>query len=133
MPRVNVYLPDELADELSRSMPDLNLSRAVQEAIRSRLECDHDALACVRCSRPLERRRLVDDTASRFYAECLGELEPLVNVRGTAEGAAQLLKRVAVRWGLAKADVPLPRPARAARRGNVRSFPMSDTPPALAG
>src|SRR4051794_16868564 len=104
MPRVNVYLPDDLADELAHSMPDLNLSRALQEALRSRLECDHAVLECARCCRPFERERLVDEAASRFYSECLGELEPLVNVRGTAEGACQLLKRVAQRWFLSKAS-----------------------------
>lgn len=122
MPRVNIWLPDELAALVKDGLPGVNMSALLQAELRSRLVCEHDELACVRCGTHIERLGLVDEVLSAFYRQCISALEPLVNHRGTAEGAALILKRVAQRHQLSSAEIPLPRPPREVRRSNARTL-----------
>jgi hypothetical protein len=126
MPRVNVWLPAELAEVLRAELPDLNLSQLVQDAIRGVLGCRHDELACARCAEPVDRGALVDAAMSAFYSDVMWDLIPLVDRVGTAEGAARVVKEVARRHQVSRAEsTPLPRPSRANRHAaKVREFPM---------
>lgn len=116
MPRINVWIPDDLDRTLRRRLPEINRSAVVQGALAALLDCDHDALSCSTCSTPVDHRRLIDDAQSRLYLDQLWELDPLVRRGGTAEGAARILKSVALRHHVtAAARTPLPRPTRGER------------------
>ena len=115
--RVNVYLPDSLG-ELVRSA-DMNVSAIVQEALRQRLECDHERLTCSGCGGEAERSELAGEALGALWRDLLWAWEPLVDRRGTAEGAARVARDVAVRHGVPRADrIPLPRPSRARREAS---------------
>lgn len=121
MPRVNVWLPEDLYETFRGQLPDLNLSKALQEAIRGRLRCLHDTLVCRACSVEVDHVGLISEWLHKFYIDYLGRLEPLVAVAGTAEGAARILRDLADSWhaaGVMGRDYrrhPLPRPSKAAR------------------
>jgi post-segregation antitoxin (ccd killing protein) len=116
MARVTLSLPDELAELLRVQLPQLNISGVLQEALRARLACDHRTLACSRCSAPVSRFSLEDDALGRFYKAAMWELRELVDEGGTVEGAARVLKRIAICHAVTEAEqYPLPRPSRQRR------------------
>lgn len=125
MPRVNVWLPEGLADLVRTHLPSANFSQLLQEALRAALGCLHDQLACAHCAHPVDRWALVDEHLSKFYSDALWDLTPLVDRGATAEGAARVLKDVAQRHRVSAAGrTPLPRPSRAARHAaKVREMP----------
>lgn len=55
MPSKNIYLPDELMEQLKILGSDLNVSALVQELLRQKLE-SHTG-TCSRCDQPLPVRR----------------------------------------------------------------------------
>ena len=115
--RLNVYLPDELTDALRAQLPGLNVSRAMQEAMRSLLTCEHGDLSCRRCSMPMDRQEVTEEALSAFYVDVWDRLDVLVRRVGTAEGAARILRDVAIRHGISTAGWrPLPRPTRGERQ-----------------
>lgn len=117
MARVNVWVPDELHATLRDELPELNVSKLLQDAIRSTLGCRHEQLACRRCAAPVDRYALLDEALGEFYRDLLWSLEPLVSRVGTAEGAARIAKDVALRFRISGADhIPLPRPSKANRQ-----------------
>lgn len=117
MARVNVFVPDELLDLVRATLPTVNVSGLLQEALRELMRCDHKQVACARCAAPIELADLVDGPLSQFYGEALWALGELVHDGGTAEGAAAVLKHVAQRHGVREADRrPLPRSTRANRQ-----------------
>ncbi len=130
--RVNVYLPDELAERVRTELPELNVSGKLQEALREALDCHHARLECACCSAELSRAGLEARAVEYFYRELLHELGPLVDNAGTAEGAARIAKRLALDAGVAAADrLPLPRPPRLARtraEHNATRLPMAHHP-----
>lgn len=116
MPRINVWITDELDHELRRRLPRINRSAIVQGALAAQLDCAHDALACSSCSTLVDHRQLIDTAQSDLYRDELWELQGLVSAGGTAEGACRVLKAVASRHGVsAAARSPLPRPTRRER------------------
>lgn len=116
MPRINVWIPDDLDRTLRRRLPNLNRSRVVQGALAAQLDCTHDDLTCSSCATPVDHRQLIDDAQGRLYLDQLWELDPLVRRGGTAEGAARVLKAVAQRHRVTAATrTPLPRPTRGER------------------
>ena len=118
--RVNVYLPDELAATIRASVPELNLSRALQDALRGLLSCRHDQLECSACAAKVDRGSFIDRALSAFYWDLVDELHRLVDQGGTAEGAGRIAKDVAQRHQVSAArNAPLPRPP-ASRRGARR-------------
>lgn len=121
MPRLNVYIPDELADTVRVKLPALNVSKLLQQALAAMLGCHHDALCCAACSTPVDRLELVDDALGRFYTDALFEISQLIDAHGgTAEGAARVVKSVAVTYGITRTwSAPLPRPTRATRRAHL--------------
>jgi post-segregation antitoxin (ccd killing protein) len=122
MARVTLSVPDELLDLVRQSLPHLNISGALQEALRGRLSCSHKRLACAECAAPLEARELVDEALSRFYGDALWNLDELVRTGGTAEGSARVLKNVAERHGVTRAiNTPLPRATRANREAWIKA------------
>lgn len=125
MPRVNVWLPEALAETLRTQLPHVNVSQLLQGAIRSVLGCHHERLACASCSAPVDKWALVDERMDGFYGDVLFALHPVVTRGGTAEGAARVLKEVALRWQIPGAKrTPLPRANRAERDAvRVRDFP----------
>lgn len=114
--RVNVWLPDELVAAVREHLPDVNVSKTLQAALRSLLSCKHDRMVCAECAQPVDLAALLDEAKSAFYSQLRWELEALVNNDGTAEGAARVAKDVAVAHQITAAKAPLPRPGRAQRQ-----------------
>jgi len=116
MARVTLSLPDELADMVRTQLPDLNVSGVLQEALRARLCCRHDAIYCAHCAAPLERLALEGAAIGRFFKAAMWELGELVDRGGTVEGAARVLKRIAIGHAVSEAEhYPVPRPTRRRR------------------
>lgn len=114
--RVNVYLPDELGERIRESLPDLNVSAIVQETLRGLLECRHERVACADCGEQVDVPAAAADALAAFWRELLWTWEPLVDRGGTAVGAAQVAKSVAVEMGVPGAEsMPLPRPPKMRR------------------
>lgn len=126
MPRVNVWLSEELMSTVRDRLPDVNFSRVLADGLRDRMACRHDELACVECGRVEQRAEIEDVRLGRFYADVVWELRTLADRGGTAEGAARVVKAIAERYRVSLASkLPLPRPTRAARHAyKVREFPM---------
>lgn len=117
--RVNVYLPDDLGERIKEALPDLNVSAIVQETLRGLLECRHERVACADCGEQVDIPAATGDALAAFWRELVWTWEPLVDRGGTAVGAAQVGKEVAVRMGVPGADrIPLPRPPRAMRKAS---------------
>ena len=112
--RLNVYLPDDLGEQVKDQLPDVNVSALLQDALRGLLECGHERLRCDCCGEMVDPEAVAGAALDAFYAELLWEWQALVDNRGTAVGAAQVAKRVAVEMNVPGADRrPLPRPPRA--------------------
>ena len=112
--RMNVYLPDDLGALVKDQLPDLNVSGLLQDALRGMLECGHELLRCDCCGEQVDPDAVAGAALEALYAELLWEWQALVDNRGTAVGAAQVAKRVAVRMGVPGAERrALPRPPRA--------------------
>lgn len=124
MPRVNTWVPDDLAAVVRERMPDVNYSQVLAEGLRARLACRHDEVACTTCGQTERRWDIEDQAVGRFYADLMWELRRLVERGGTAEGAARIVKGVADRYRVSVASkLPLPRPSRAEREAaKVREF-----------
>lgn len=128
MPRINVWIPDELHRSIKIKLPGLNVSAVVQGALAAQLDCTHEHLACSSCSTPVNHRDLIDEHLGRFYADALWDIGNLARAGGTAEGAARVLKdrasRMPYRIQMAS-RLPLPRPTRAQRLANkVTELPI---------
>lgn len=116
MPRINVWIPDELDATLRARLPMINRSAVVQEALVGLLECDHRELVCARCATAVERRQLRDDALGEFFYDAFYAVADLAQRVGTAEGAARVLREVGQRHQIPVASrVALPRPTRAER------------------
>lgn len=122
MARVTLSVPDELLDLVRQSIPSLNISGTLQEALRARLSCSHKVLACADCAAPLEAREVIEEALSRFYGDALWDLGELLRTGGTVEGSARVLKNVAERHGVTRAiETPLPRRTRAQREAWLKA------------
>jgi hypothetical protein len=122
MARVTLSVPDELLELVRQSIPNLNISAALQDALRARLSCSHKVLACRSCAASMEARDVIDEALSRFYGDALWDLGELVRTGGTVEGSARVLKSVAERHGVTRAiDTPLPRATRANRQAWIKA------------
>lgn len=116
MARLNVTMPDELAELVRREMPGLNVSGVLQEALRDRLVCDHRDLACRCCGAHVRRVDLEAVVLGAFFAEAMWRLREPVSRCATAEGAARVLANLARSWEVPEVDrTPLPRPTRSQR------------------
>lgn len=114
--RINAYVPDDLAAQVKEHLPDVNVSAVLQEALRTLLDCDHDRLVCAGCGEEVDPTAVAGAALDAFYRELLWEWRALVNNHGTAVGAAQVAKRVAVAMGVPGAETrSLPRPPRSMR------------------
>ena len=111
--RLNVYLPDELGEQVKEHLPNVNVSALLQDALRDLLECGHERLACAGCGEQVDPTVVAGAALDSFYAELLWRWQALVDNRGTAVGAAQVAKSVAVEMGVPGAERrSLPRPPR---------------------
>ena len=128
MPRINVWVPDELHRSIRAQLPGLNVSAVVQGALAAQLDCTHEHLACSTCSTPVDHRQLIDAHLGRFYADALWDIGNLARAGGTAEGACRVLKDTAQRmpYRITQASrLPLPRPTRKQRHANkVTELPI---------
>jgi hypothetical protein len=115
VPRVNVWIPDELHHTIKSRVPRLNLSAIVQGALAATLECDHDELACATCSAGVERSGIADEAMGRLYDLALGKLERLMNDGGTVEGAIRLLAEAGRGLNVTAAQRAVPRLSKARR------------------
>lgn len=96
MPRVNVWLSEQVYETLRRELPDASPSKLLRQAIEDTLHCFHEQLACARCGCRLDASWMISRDVSRFYLDCQWALERLmVNPAATIEGAGRLLKDVA--------------------------------------
>ena len=116
MPRVSVYLPESMSERVREELPDLNLSGLLQQALEAALDCDHDRWVCADCGEDVDTTEVCRGAWAELYDELWWSLESLVDRRGTAEGAAKVLRDVAERMGVPGAGRrPLLRPNRAMR------------------
>ena len=124
MPRVNVWVPDELHQAAS-ALPAVNWSAAIQSGLRGLLACDHDAMACTSCGHETTAEAVRREALERFYRDLLTELALLVAAAGTPEGAARVARKVALAHGIAgAASAPLPRLTRARRQELADAVPL---------
>jgi hypothetical protein len=115
--RITIYVPDDLGEQVRST--DMNVSAVAQEALRQRLACGHERLSCAGCGDEVDRAEVGGAAMKALWRELLWAWEPLVDRHGTAVGAAQVGKGVAVRMGVPDAEhVPLPRPSRAMREAS---------------
>ena len=115
--RITIYVPDDLGEQVRSA--DMNVSAVAQEALRRRLECDHERLTCSACGDGVGRDEVAGGAMAELWQDMLWRWEPLVDRGGTAEGAARVARDVAVRHGVPRADrIPLPRPSRAMREAS---------------
>lgn len=113
--RVNVYVPETLGERVRAELPDVNISAVLQEALRRLLDCGHERLVCADCGHDVPASEVAGVALLDFYRRLLWAWEPLVDRHGTAVGAAQVAKGVALELDVPGVDaMPLPRPARAA-------------------
>ena len=120
MARMSVYVPDELDQAVREHLPGVNRSELLQRALRALLGCEHDAVVCADCGETVSIAETEADALDHFYRELLWALEEPVRAGATAEGAARVAKRVAERFSVRSAGLPLPRPTRAERAANDR-------------
>lgn len=114
--RLNVWVPDELAVTVREAMPGVNVSKVLQDGLRSLLKCGHETVACADCGEPIDKAQLVDDALSAFYRQVWWELHDLVHADGTCEGAARVFKAVAEAHQISAAKrMSVPRPPRGKR------------------
>lgn len=108
--RINVYVPDALAQEAAERFPDHNASRLFQEALRSLTGCDHDVLRCTHCGIDLWREAVSRVSSEQLFAASVEALEALMVKGGTVEGAIRVLFDVSRRHNVRLAfSRPLPR------------------------
>jgi len=126
MPRVNVWLSEELAETVRAALPDVNFSKVLADGLRALMRCDHRELACAACGHREARHEIEDVMLGRFYRDLMWELDQLVRRLGTAEGAARIAKSVGARYRVsATSRLPIPRPTRGERHAyKVREFPL---------
>lgn len=127
-------MPAELFEAFREVFPDANLSGLLQEAMRARLGCDHEEVACARCGESIDRRAVELDALGKFYREALWQIGDLSRKGGTAEGAQRVFKDVGERFQIPDASrLPLTRPTRRQRTANkVKDLPApTPTPAAL--
>jgi hypothetical protein len=114
--RMNVTLPDELAELVRSALPGLNVSGVLQRALQELVECDHAELSCSCCGAKVEQRALVDARLGAFYGEVIWQLHGPIARCETAEGAARVVQSIARSWEVPSVDrTPLPRPTRSQR------------------
>ena len=124
MPRVNVWVPDEL-HQAAKELPGVNWSAAMQTGLRGLLACDHEDLSCSACGHPTTAAAIRRDGLEAFYRQLLTELGVLVQAAGTVEGAARVARKVAVAHGIAgAASAPLPRLTRSRRQDLADTVPL---------
>lgn len=117
MPRVNVWVPDELHARVRQELPSVNVSAVLQEALAGKLRCGHATLECATCAGRFDLVDLAEEALSSFYDEAWHELATLARNDGTAEGAVRALKRVGESCGIKTATVRgVARPTRAERQ-----------------
>ncbi len=121
--RVNVTLPDELAELVRRELPGLNVSGVLQRALAELVECPHAQLTCACCGSRVERQALVDVHLAAFYREAMWQLQTPVSRCETAEGAARVLRELARSWQVPDVErTPVPRPTRSQRERRHREL-----------
>ncbi len=114
--RVNVTLPDELAELVRRKLPGLNVSGVLQQALAELVECPHAELTCTCCGARTNRHELELAYLGAFYQEAVWNLHGPIGRCETAEGAARVLRDVARSWHVPTVErTPLPRPSRSQR------------------
>jgi hypothetical protein len=114
--RLNVWVPDVLAQRVREELPGLNVSATLRAALEAQIECRHRFCRCVACGAEVDLRAERSGALERFYRELVAELAPLVRSCGTAEGAGRLLAKVGHANGLRAAQAPLVRPTRKNRK-----------------
>lgn len=137
MPRRNVWMSDELVAMVAEQLPGVNLSAALRAGLLDLIECDHHRVLCADCGEPVDLAELVVGPAiARFFGDGVRAVLDLMHAGGTCEGAAQVLKAVAIDHQVPGAHrYPLERPSKARRRQLQRRAtdlpsPESVTPPA---
>lgn len=101
MARVTLYVPEELLATARAARPDANLSALLQAGLRGLLGCEHAALACSRCGHETTTSAVEAAALERFYRAVMGRLREHVDAFGTVEGAARLVRTVALAHGVA--------------------------------
>lgn len=120
MPRINIWIPDELHATAKRELPGLNLSALVQRALVAKLDCTHQAMVCRDCSSTIDRHELRDEWLGVLFVDIMRELNRLAVNIGTAEGAARVVLELGRQRQITAAKgYPLERPSRSRRKAKA--------------
>lgn len=116
VPRINVWIPEDLHRSVKERLPGINVSAIVQGALAAQLECRHPRLVCSSCATPVDHRALIDDAMSACYRDMVIALDRLMREGGTVEGSIRVVRDACQRHQVtAASQIPLPRPSRANR------------------
>lgn len=125
--RINVSVPVELLDRARELNPNLSPSALLQEALRTAIGCEHEALVCARCDKPIRRLEIVDQALSHFYADVQAIVADHARRGGTVEGVGRRVKELGQSHQLRIAsELPAPGLTRAERQ----AAKVKDLPPA---
>lgn len=124
MPRVTVYVDDELYTRMRAEHPELNKSAVFQAGLRSLESCEHLELRCRCCGDTVTRAELAGAAMAGLYRAINARLFERVAQPGY-EGAARLIRNLAADHGVPGVlATPVPRKTRAQRAA------LEDPPPA---
>ena len=121
MPRVTVWVSDELLDAAMAKAPGLKKSEAFQAGLRAIAACDHEELRCACCGETVTADGIAGPRLTHLFESTMRRLRERISSPGY-EGAARLVRQVAADHGVPGVlATPVPRPTRAqlARRDVV--------------
>lgn len=113
MPRVNVWLPDELHQTVRTDLEGVNLSAVLQDGLRALLDCRHERAVCASCAAPVDIDAARADAVHAMTLDVVDRLRPLL-AQGTVEGAGRIVVDVAAAHGAP--GIAAPRPPQRRRR-----------------
>lgn len=110
MPRVNVYVADELLATVHERLPGVSPSQVLQDGFRALLGCEHAHAICGACAQPIDIGAIVSAAQETMGRAVLGRLfDHVWNPGATLQGSAVVIRDVVRLYAPRAAGVPLPR------------------------
>lgn len=122
MARLNVSVPDDLIDQARRAHPGMNVSKVLQDGLRSVLGCSHHGqLSCSTCGDAVPLHDLELAAVNRFYVAVMRLIADALYAGYTVEGVARVVRTLGKHEGVPDAErIPLPKLSRSQREHNRR-------------